>query len=132
PMNVLIAGGGTGGHLFPGIALAQEIRSREPEARILFVGTARGIEVRAVPKAGFQLELLPVSGLRRVGALGALRGALRLPLALWQALRLVRKVRPQVAVSVGGYAAGPAVLASRMLGVRCVVMEQNAVPGFTN
>lgn len=131
-MDVLIAGGGTGGHLFPGIALAQELRRRDPAARVLFVGTARGIERTAVPKAGFDLELLPVSGLRGKGALGKVLGLLRLPLALVQALRLVRRFRPQVAVSVGGYAAGPAVLAARMLGVPCVVMEQNAVPGFTN
>ena len=131
-MDVMIAGGGTGGHLFPGIALAQELRRRDPESRIVFVGTARGIEKRAVPQAGFPLELLPVSGLRRVGWLGLVKGLLRLPLSLWWAFGLVRRVKPQVAVSVGGYAAGPAVLAARLLGVRCVVMEQNAIAGFTN
>ncbi len=131
-MSVLIAGGGTGGHLFPGIALAQELRRRDPALPILFVGTARGIETRAVPKAGFELALLPVSGLRRTGALGLLLGLLRLPLALLRALGLIRRFRPRVAVSVGGYAAGPAVLAARLCGVPCVVMEQNAVPGFTN
>ncbi|MBI5511896.1 MAG: undecaprenyldiphospho-muramoylpentapeptide beta-N-acetylglucosaminyltransferase [Deltaproteobacteria bacterium] len=131
-MDVLIAGGGTGGHLFPGIAVAEEVRRRDPAARVLFVGTARGLEVKAVPKAGFELALLPVSGLRRTGLLGLCLGLLRLPGALFGALRLVRGFRPQVAVSVGGYAAGPAVLAARLLGVPCVVMEQNAVPGFTN
>jgi len=132
PFSVLIAGGGTGGHLFPGIALAEELRRRDPATKILFVGTARGIEVRAVPKAGFELALLPVSGLRGKGVFGILLGVARLPLALWRALALVRRVRPSVAVSCGGYAAGPAVLAARLLGVACVVMEQNAVPGFTN
>lgn len=131
-MDVLIAGGGTGGHLFPGIALAQELKRRDPSARVLFVGTARGIEVRAVPKAGFELELLPVSGLRGKRIIGVLAGLARLPLALWRAMRMVRRFEPDLAVSVGGYAAGPAVLASRLLGVPCVVMEQNAVPGFTN
>ena len=131
-MDVLIAGGGTGGHLFPGVALAQELRRRHPQGRILFVGTARGIETRAVPKAGFDLQLLPVSGLRGTGLLGGLTGLGRLPLAMWGALRLVRRFKPQVAVSVGGYAAGPAVLAAKMLGVPCVVMEQNAVAGITN
>jgi len=131
-MDVLIAGGGTGGHLFPGLALAEEIRRTEPDSRILFVGTARGLETRAVPQAGFDLELLQVSGLRRTGVRGLVVGLLRLPLALWQAFSLVRRFKPEVAVSVGGYAAGPAVLAARMLGVRCVVMEQNAVPGITN
>lgn len=131
-MNVLIAGGGTGGHLFPGIALAQELVRRRPETRVTFVGTERGIETRAVPRAGFELELLPVRGLRRTGIYGMVRGLLRLPASMWQAFRLVRRLAPDVAVSVGGYAAGPAVLSAKMLGVPSVVMEQNAVPGFTN
>jgi UDP-N-acetylglucosamine--N-acetylmuramyl-(pentapeptide) pyrophosphoryl-undecaprenol N-acetylglucosamine transferase len=131
-MDVLIAGGGTGGHLFPGLALAGELKRAEPGSRILFVGTSRGLEARAVPRAGFDLELLPVTGLRRMGFAGFVAGCARLPLALMKAITLVRRFRPQVAVSVGGYAAGPAVLAARLLGVRCVVMEQNAVPGITN
>jgi len=130
--DVLIAGGGTGGHLFPGIALAQELRRRDAEARVLFVGTARGIETRAVPKAGFELALVPVSGLRRMGLVGFVTGLFRLPWALLRAFTVVRRFRPDIAVSVGGYAAGPAVLVSRVLGVPCVVMEQNTVPGFTN
>ncbi len=131
-MTVLIAGGGTGGHLFPGIALAQELTSRAPETEVVFVGTERGIETRAVPKAGFELELLPVSGLRRTGLLGMARGLARLPIAMLRAMSLIRRRSPDVAVSVGGYAAGPAVLAAKLMGVPCVVMEQNAVPGFTN
>lgn len=130
--NVLIAGGGTGGHLFPGIALAQELVRRSHDNHVLFVGTARGIEVSAVPRAGFELALLPVTGLRRKGVFGFVAGLARLPLALWQAFALVRRFRPSVAVSVGGYAAGPAVLAARLTGVPCVVMEQNAVAGLTN
>jgi len=131
-MRVLIAGGGTGGHLFPGIAVAEELRRRSGQNSVLFVGTARGIETRAVPKAGFALQLLPVSGLRRKGLLGFVRGILRLPLAMVQAVRLVRGFKPDVAVSVGGYAAGPAMLAARLTGVPCFVMEQNAVAGVTN
>jgi UDP-N-acetylglucosamine--N-acetylmuramyl-(pentapeptide) pyrophosphoryl-undecaprenol N-acetylglucosamine transferase len=131
-MNVLIAGGGTGGHLFPGIALAQELTRRDPQNRVLFVGTARGIETTAVPRAGFDLALLPVSGIRRKGLGGLVVGLVRLPLALIKALLLVRRFRPSVAVSVGGYAAGPAVLAARLLGIPCLVMEQNAVAGLTS
>lgn len=131
-MKVLIAGGGTGGHLFPGIALAQELRQRDPSGQVLFVGSPRGIEARAVPKAGFDLTLLPISGLRRMGVKELLLGLARLPVALWQAAGVVRRFRPDVAVSVGGYAAGPAVLMARIWGVPCVVMEQNTVPGFTN
>ena len=110
-MDVLIAGGGTGGHLFPGIALAQEIKRRDPQSRILFVGSPRGIEVRAVPKAGFDLELLPVSGLRSMGLKGVLLGLMRLPIAMIKAFVLVLRFRPQLAISCGGYAAGPAVRA---------------------
>ena len=131
-MDVLIAGGGTGGHLFPGIALAQEIRRRDPDSRILFVGSPRGIEVSAVPKAGFDLELLPVSGLRGVGVMGILKGLMRLPVSVVKAFWLVARFRPQLAISCGGYAAGPAVLAARLMGLPCVVLEQNAIPGTTN
>src|SRR5687768_4388678 len=125
-MRIMIAGGGTGGHLFPGIALAQELRARNTAHQITFVGTERGIEVRSVPKAGFPLELLPVLALRGVGVWRLVKGVGRLPMALVQAIKLVRKLRPEVAVSVGGYAAGPAVLACRILGIPTVVMEQNA------
>ena len=131
-MDVLIAGGGTGGHLFPGIALAQEVRRRDPDARIVFVGSPRGIETHAVPKAGFNLELLPVSGLRSQGAKSLLLGLLRLPIAVLKAFALVIRFKPDIAVSCGGYAAGPAVLAARVLGIPCVVLEQNAIPGVTN
>jgi UDP-N-acetylglucosamine--N-acetylmuramyl-(pentapeptide) pyrophosphoryl-undecaprenol N-acetylglucosamine transferase len=130
--DVLIAGGGTGGHLFPGIALAQEVCRRDPKARVLFVGTARGIETRAVPEAGFDLALVPVTGLRRVGIGGLIAGLARLPWAVVRAFDVVRRFGPEVAVGVGGYAAGPAIFAARLLGVPCVVMEQNTVPGLTN
>ena len=102
-MNVLIAGGGTGGHLFPGIAVAQEL-VRRGDAKVLFVGTARGIEATAVPRAGFELALLPVRGLRGKGLWGLVTGLARLPLAFLKAVALVRRFGPQVAVSVGGYA----------------------------
>lgn len=128
----MIAGGGTGGHLFPGIAVAEELRRRHPGVRIVFVGTARGIEVRAVPKAGFELLLLQVGALRGGGLAGVFVGLSRLPRALWAARKLVRALRPDVAIGVGGYAAGPAMVAARMLGVPCVILEQNAVAGITN
>jgi len=131
-MDVLIAGGGTGGHLFPGIALAQEVRRRDPNARIVFVGSPKGIEKHAVPKAGFSLRLISVSGLRSKGLKERLLGLMRLPFAMVQAFWVVLRFRPDIAVSCGGYAAGPAVMAARILGVPCIVLEQNAVPGVTN
>lgn len=128
----MIAGGGTGGHLFPGIALAEELRARDEETEILFVGTARGIEVRSVPRAGFNLELLPVYALRGKGPKEFIKNLCRLPWALVKAWQLVRRWQPDVAVSVGGYAAGPAVLVCRLMGIPTMVMEQNAIAGVTN
>jgi len=129
-VRLLIAGGGTGGHLFPGIPLADEVRRRGGE--VLFVGTRRGIEMRAVPAAGYALETLAVSGLKRMGLAATLRGLLRLPLALWRSFFIVRRFRPDVVVGVGGYASGPLVLAAVLSRVATAVQEQNSVPGITN
>jgi UDP-N-acetylglucosamine--N-acetylmuramyl-(pentapeptide) pyrophosphoryl-undecaprenol N-acetylglucosamine transferase len=130
--RLLIAGGGTGGHLFPGVAIAEELRAREPDAAITFVGTRRGIEARVLPELGWELELIEVSGLKTVGALGAIRGLFRLPRALWQARRVVKRFAPDAVIGVGGYASGPVVLAARLAGIPTAVCEQNSIPGLTN
>ncbi|MBL8636290.1 MAG: undecaprenyldiphospho-muramoylpentapeptide beta-N-acetylglucosaminyltransferase [Myxococcales bacterium] len=130
PARVVIAGGGTGGHLFPGLALAEQLSQRG--ASITFVGTARGIEAKVVPSSGYPLELIEVSGLKRQGAVATLRSLLRLPVALLQTLRLLRKLRPDVVVGVGGYASGPVVLLASLLRIPTVVLEQNSIPGLTN
>ena len=132
PPCILFAGGGTGGHLFPGIAVAQELRRRYPQWSLPFVGTERGVEVRQVPRYGFALHTLNVHALRGRTATQRLRGAAALPAALAQAVALVRRLKPKVAVSVGGYAAGPAILAAWACRVPCVVLEQNAHAGMTN
>ncbi|HUB09409.1 MAG TPA: undecaprenyldiphospho-muramoylpentapeptide beta-N-acetylglucosaminyltransferase [Myxococcales bacterium] len=131
-MKLLIAGGGTGGHLFPGIALAEEVVTRRPGNAAVFVGTARGIEAREVPKAGFPLELIDVSGLKGKGLAGILVGLLRLPLALFQSLALLGRHRPDVVVGVGGYASGPVLLAAWLRRIPTAIQEQNASPGMTN
>jgi UDP-N-acetylglucosamine--N-acetylmuramyl-(pentapeptide) pyrophosphoryl-undecaprenol N-acetylglucosamine transferase len=131
-MKVLIAGGGTGGHLFPGVAVAEAIRARDPAAEIRFAGTARGIEARVLPGLGWDLDLIEVSGLKTVGALGALRGLARLPRALGQARALVRRFGPDVVLGVGGYASGPVVLMARLAGIPTAICEQNSIPGLTN
>jgi len=131
-MRLIIAGGGTGGHLFPGVALAEELRAREPAAAVRFVGTSRGIEARVLPELGWELVLIEVSGLKTVGALGALRGVLRLPRALLQARRVVKAFDPDVVVGVGGYASGPVVLMARLMGVKTAILEQNSLPGLAN
>ena len=130
PASVVIAGGGTGGHLFPGLALAEQLTQRG--ASVTFVGTARGIEAKVVPQSGYPLELIEISGLKRQGAVATLRSLLRLPVALIQTLRLLRKLRPSVVVGVGGYASGPVVLLASLLRIPTVVLEQNSVPGVTN
>src|SRR5438874_13495261 len=110
--TILIAAGGTGGHLFPGIAVADELRARDPGTRIVFVGTPRGLESRLVPAAGYALVLLPILPLKSVGPVRLARGLLALPWAMVQAARLVRRERPAAVLGVGGYAGGPAVLAA--------------------
>ncbi|HET9482574.1 MAG TPA: undecaprenyldiphospho-muramoylpentapeptide beta-N-acetylglucosaminyltransferase [Xanthomonadales bacterium] len=131
-LRLVIAGGGTGGHLFPGVAIAEELRARHPDAVITFVGTRRGIEARVLPDLGWPLELIEVSGLKTVGALGTLRGLFRLPRALWQARRVVKKLAPDAVIGVGGYASGPVVLMAKLRGVPTAICEQNSIPGFTN
>ena len=129
-MRVLIAGGGTGGHLYPGIAVAEEVRARGGE--VLFVGTARGIEAKAVPAAGYPLELLEVSGLKRMGLVKTVQGLARVPVALARSLGIVRRFKPDVVLGVGGYASGPMVLAAALARYPTAIQEQNSVPGFTN
>jgi UDP-N-acetylglucosamine--N-acetylmuramyl-(pentapeptide) pyrophosphoryl-undecaprenol N-acetylglucosamine transferase len=127
---VLIAGGGTGGHLYPGIAVAEAIAAAGGE--VTFVGTERGLETKLVPKAGFPLELVKVSGLKRMGMAGLVRGLGRLPRAFFESRRILRRHRPDVVLGVGGYASGPLVLAAALSGYPTAVQEQNSVAGFTN
>ena len=131
-MRVMIAGGGTGGHLFPGIALAQELIDRNQGHDVIFVGTPKGLEVKHVPKAGFELALIHVGALRGKGVLGIITSMFRIPKAILQSLKLIRHHRPDVVVGVGGYASGPVVLAAFLRRLPTIVLEQNALPGFTN
>ena len=129
---ILIAAGGTGGHLFPGIAVADELRRRDPATRVVFAGTPKGLESRLVPRAGHELELLPILPLNGVGLARALKGLLVLPWGLLRAAALVARLRPAAVLGVGGYAGGPVVLAAAVMGVPTVILEPNAKPGFTN
>ena len=128
----LIAGGGTGGHVFPALALAGEIRRRRPSAPVVFVGTARGLETTLVPKAGFPLELVRAKGLVGKGWRARLEGLLALPLAFVDSLRLLARHAPRAVVGVGGYASGPLVATAWARHVPTLIHEQNAVPGLTN
>lgn len=131
-MRVLIAAGGTGGHIYPGLAIAKEIMRRDESSAVKFVGTARGLENRLVPQAGFELSLIESAGLVNMGLIQRLRGLLILPKSFLAARRLIKSFAPDVVVGVGGYVSGPVVMTASLLGVPTVLVEPNAVPGFTN
>jgi UDP-N-acetylglucosamine--N-acetylmuramyl-(pentapeptide) pyrophosphoryl-undecaprenol N-acetylglucosamine transferase len=130
-MRVLIAGGGTGGHVIPALAIGRELRDAHG-AEVRFVGTARGLETRLVPEAGFHLDLVRSGQLKNVSLARRVRTALDLPLGVVECIRLIRKFKPQVVVGVGGYASGPGMLAAILLRVPTLAYEPNAVPGMTN
>ena len=131
-MKVLIAAGGTGGHIYPGLAVANEIISRDAESEVLFVGTARGLEKKIVPENGFQLSLINSAGLKNVGLVGTIKGLSVLPKSFLEARRIIRQFRPHVVVGAGGYVSGPVLLMAAIMGVPTLVMDSNALPGFTN
>lgn len=131
-MRILIAGGGTGGHLYPGIALAREMQRRNPANQVSFVGTAQGIEARVVPREHFELDLIRVAGLKGKSRAQRLKGFLLLPIAAIDAWRVVSRRRPDVVVGVGGFASGPVLLLAALRGYPTILLEQNALPGITN
>ena len=130
-MRVLIAGGGTGGHVIPALAIARELRDVYG-AEVRFVGTARGLETRLVPEAGFSLELIQVGQLKNVSLATKARTVFALPRGLLRCVRLLKSYKPAVVVGVGGYASGPAMLAAILLRVPTLAFEPNAVPGLAN
>lgn len=131
-MKLLIAAGGTGGHIYPAIAVANELLERQPESDVMFVGTARGLEKRIVPENGFQLALIHSTGLKNVGFTGKIKGMLVLPNSFREAWKILRDFRPDVVVGAGGYVSGPVLLTAHFMGFPTMVMDQNALPGFTN
>jgi UDP-N-acetylglucosamine--N-acetylmuramyl-(pentapeptide) pyrophosphoryl-undecaprenol N-acetylglucosamine transferase len=132
PPAVVIAGGGTGGHLYPGIAVARELLRRVPDAVVTFAGTARGIESRVVPREGFALDVLRSVGLKGTSPVALARGLALLPVSGMDAWRIVSKRKPDLVIGVGGYSSGPVVLAAAVRGIPTLLLEQNAVPGLTN
>ena len=132
PLRVVIGGGGTGGHLYPGIAIAREILARRPDAVVTFAGTLRGIETKVVPREGFHLDLLRSAGLKGRSSLDAIRGVALLPLSALDAWRILSRRTPNVVIGVGGYSSGPVVLLAALRGIPTLLAEQNAVPGLTN
>ncbi len=130
-LRVLIAGGGTGGHIIPALAVARELVDRY-QAEILFVGTARGMDIRLVPDAGFRLRLINVGPLNNVSLLTRLHTIWQLPKSIGECKRLIREFQPGVVFGVGGYAAGPATQAALRMKIPTMVFEPNAMPGFAN
>jgi len=131
-VSVLIAGGGTGGHLYPGIAVARELLRRRPDAAVTFAGTAAGIEARVVPREGFTLDVIRSAGLKGKSLPALLRGAALLPLSAIDAWQVLSRRRPAVVVGVGGYSSGPIVALAALRRIPTLLMEQNAMPGLTN
>ena len=130
-MRVILAGGGTGGHVIPALAIAQEL-VRSYQAQVQFVGTPRGIENRLVPAAGFSLQLVKVGALKNVSLTTRLKTSFDLPRAIWSAGRILNEFRPDVVIGVGGYASGPAMLAAILRYIPTLAFEPNVVPGFAN
>lgn len=131
-MRLLIAGGGTGGHLFPALAVARAVTELDAHAEVGFVGTRRGIEARVIPETEFPIDFISVGGIRGKGIVESLKGAFAIPRAIVQSFGIIRRFRPDVVLGVGGYASGPTLLAGRLSGVPTAIQEQNSVMGTTN
>lgn len=131
-MRIIISGGGTGGHIYPAIAIANELKTLDPTTEILFVGAEGKMEMEKVPRAGYRIEGLPVVGIKREFTLDNLAFPIKLARSLWRARKLVRDFRPDVAVGVGGYASGPTLLAANLAGIPTLIQEQNSYAGLTN
>lgn len=131
-MRMIVTGGGTGGHLFPGIAVAEEMLRRFPQGKVLFVSTDRAIDNKTLADRAFEKKSIVCLPLKGKSLLGTVKSMAQLPISLWQALRLVRAFKPQLVLGVGGYVTGPVVLAARLLGVKTCIHEQNSIPGMAN
>jgi UDP-N-acetylglucosamine--N-acetylmuramyl-(pentapeptide) pyrophosphoryl-undecaprenol N-acetylglucosamine transferase len=130
-MRAILAGGGTGGHVIPALAIAQELQARY-STEVLFIGTSRGMENRLVPAAGFPLRLVQVGALNQVSLKTRLKTLFDLPRAVWDARRILAEFRPDIVIGVGGYASGPAMLAAVLKRIPTLAFEPNVVPGFAN
>ncbi len=131
-MKLIVAGGGTGGHLFPGIAIAEEFLSRDPANQVLFVGSERGIEAKTIPRLGYRLELISAAGIRGKGSIAKLQGSVMMLYGYSQSRKILRSFKPDLVVGVGGYASLPMVMAAKGMEIPRYIHEQNALPGMSN
>lgn len=131
-MKIIVSGGGTGGHIYPAIAIADAVKARIPEAEILFVGAEGKMEMEKVPKAGYPIEGLPIAGINRQNWMANLGFPVKLVQSIWKAWKIVRNFRPDAVVGVGGYASGPTLWCAGRLGIPTLIQEQNSFAGKTN
>ncbi|TDB63687.1 undecaprenyldiphospho-muramoylpentapeptide beta-N-acetylglucosaminyltransferase [Arundinibacter roseus] len=130
--RIIISGGGTGGHIYPAIAIAHSLRHEDPSIEILFVGALGKMEMEKVPRAGFQIVGLPIVGIKRALTLENVLFPFKLVKSLWMARKILREFRPDVAIGVGGFASGPVLLAATLSGIPTLIQEQNSYAGITN
>ena len=131
-INIIISGGGTGGHIYPAIAIANELKLRYPEAKFLFVGAKDKMEMEKVPQAGYEIKGLWISGIQRKLTLKNLSFPFKLISSLWKASRIINKFKPDVAIGTGGFASGPTLMVASRKGIPTLIQEQNSYPGITN
>jgi UDP-N-acetylglucosamine--N-acetylmuramyl-(pentapeptide) pyrophosphoryl-undecaprenol N-acetylglucosamine transferase len=131
-MRVIIAGGGTGGHIFPGLAVAEELRSRDASTEVVFAGTEQGIEARVVPREGYPIKFLRAEGLVGVSLKKKIQAMVKVLLSIGDSYRIIKSVRPDIVIGVGGYASGVITAVAYLMSVPTMILEQNAVPGLTN
>ena len=131
-LKLVIAGGGTGGHLFPALALAEELKHRDDRIEIIFAGAERGLETKVVPAHGYKLKVFDIEGVKKRSIGAKARAVLKAAWATFKAIRFLDELGPDGVIGSGGYSSGPVVLAARLLGIKTAILEQNAVPGLTN
>lgn len=131
-IRLIVTGGGTGGHLFPGISLAQAMMGAYPSCEVLFIGTERKVDRTALSSLGFETTTIKSQGIKGKNFLSIVKALFQQPMAIWQATKIIRKFKPDLVFGVGGYVTGPVILASRLLGVTTCIHEQNSIPGLTN
>ncbi|UMB53596.1 undecaprenyldiphospho-muramoylpentapeptide beta-N-acetylglucosaminyltransferase [Lutibacter sp. A64] len=131
-INIILSGGGTGGHIYPAVSIANELKEKYPEANFLFVGAKDRMEMEKVPQAGYKIEGLWISGIQRSLSLKNLAFPFKLISSLWNAFKIIRKFKPTIVIGTGGFASGPTLYAASVKGVKTVIQEQNSYPGITN
>ena len=131
-INILISGGGTGGHIYPAIAISNELKLRYPEANFLFVGAKDKMEMEKVPDAGYQIEGLWITGIQRRITIKNFLFPLKLIFSLLKAKRIINKFKPDIAIGTGGFASGPTLMMASIKKIPCFIQEQNSYPGITN